>query len=351
MDENLRYIPEPTVSREPSLPVESMPQPQGQGFLPSRKAGAVAFLAACALVIGLYAAFISSPADFASDMIYLLEPGQTLSGAAQDLRAVRIIRSPFAFKVLGRLFAPASGIRAGEYEFAGRQNAIVVAWRLARGSYDLTLERVTIPEGLSSAEIAALISKNPKFYRFDAAEFKKLAAPYEGYLFPDTYFLMPNLTAEELVQVMTDTYKRRIEGLSADIKAFGKPIEDVIVMASIIEREARTEESRRTIAGILWKRLSQGMPLQVDAAFAFVNGKKDSKDLTLDDLAIDSPYNTYANKGLPPGPIGNPGLAAIRATVKPLDTPYFFYLSDDSGVMHYSVTHDEHVANKDRYLR
>ena len=122
-------------------------------------------------------------------------------------------------------------------------------------------------------------------------------------------------------------------------------------MASLIEEEARTEETRRIIAGILWKRLDKGMLLQVDSAFAFVNGEKDSKDLSLDDLKIESPYNTYLHKGLTPTPISNPGLDAIKATVEPIATKYYFYLSDDDGNMHYAVTHDEHVANKFIYLR
>jgi UPF0755 protein len=121
-------------------------------------------------------------------------------------------------------------------------------------------------------------------------------------------------------------------------------------MASIIEEEARTEETRRTIAGILWKRLDNGWPLQVDAAFAFVNGKKKSSELTVEDLAIKSPYNTYANKGLPPTPISNPGLDAISATIRPIATKYYFYLSDDDGNMHYAVTNAEHEANKAKYL-
>jgi UPF0755 protein len=150
---------------------------------------------------------------------------------------------------------------------------------------------------------------------------------------------------------MTETYQKRIQEIAPQIQAFGKPIRDVISMASIIEEEARTEESRRIIAGILWKRLSIGMPLQVDAAFAFVNGKKASADLTLDDLKIESPYNTYVNKGLPPGPISNPGIATIRATITPIPSKYLYYLTDNDGVMRYGITHDDHVANKNRYLR
>jgi UPF0755 protein len=131
---------------------------------------------------------------------------------------------------------------------------------------------------------------------------------------------------------------------------FGRPIKDIIKMASIVEEEARTEETRETIAGILWKRLDEGMPLQVDSAFAFVNGKKDSRYISTEDLAIDSPYNTYVHKGLPPTAISNPGLDSIKATVHPIKTKYYFYLSDDQGNMHYGATLDQHIENKQKYL-
>ncbi|MDO8579700.1 MAG: endolytic transglycosylase MltG, partial [bacterium] len=225
------------------------------------------------------------------------------------------------------------------------------AWRFSHSRYDLKNIRITIPEGFNSAEIAELFSKEKKFTHFDAKEFVSLVAKYEGYLFPDTYLFLPNITADDVMDIMLSNYQKRIETLAGEIKAFGRPVKDVINMASIIEEEARTAETREIIAGILWKRFDQGMPLQVDSAFVFVNGKKRSSDLTLEDLKIDSPYNTYVNRGLPPTPISNPGLDAIRDTVHPIATKYYFYLSDDEGNMHYAVTHDEHVANKEKYLR
>jgi UPF0755 protein len=210
---------------------------------------------------------------------------------------------------------------------------------------------VTIPEGFSSIDIVNALKLEKRFTKLDLKEFEKLAAPKEGYLFPDTYFFLPNITAQEAVDAMLRNYSERIETLASEMFVFGRSESDIIKMASIIEEEARTEESRRIIAGILWKRLDDGMPLQVDAAFAFVNGKKDSALLTLDDLKIDSPYNTYTNKGLPPTPIANPGLASIKATITPIETDYYYYLTDKEGNMRYGVNHDQHVANKDRYLR
>ena len=264
---------------------------------------------------------------------------------------MKIIKSSFVFKTFMVLFGGGRGLTAGDYYLENIQNVITLAWRFSHSRYDLKDVRITVPEGFNSKEIAELFGKQKKFTHFNQEKFITLATPYEGYLFPDTYLFLPNITVEDVIDVMLLNYQKRIETLASEIKAFGRPIRDVINMASIIEEEARTIETREIISGILWKRFDQGMPLQVDAAFVFVNGKKNSKDLTLEDLKIDSPYNTYVHRGLPPTPISNPGLDAIRATVHPIVTKYYFYLSDDEGNMHYAVTHDEHVANKEKYLR
>ena len=126
-------------------------------------------------------------------------------------------------------------------------------------------------------------------------------------------------------------------------------LKDIIIMASLVELEARTTESRKIIAGILWKRLSLGMPLQVDSVFLYINGKN-TYELTTMDLKIKSPYNTYLYKGLPRGPIGNPGLDALQSTVDPTKTKYLYFLSSHDGAMHYAKTFEEHKRNREKYL-
>jgi UPF0755 protein len=150
--------------------------------------------------------------------------------------------------------------------------------------------------------------------------------------------------------MMKNNFIEKIKTLDDKIKYFNKPLADIIKMAGILEEEARTMETRRVVAGILWKRLSMGMPLQVDSSFKYINGKI-SKTLTLDDLQIDSPYNSYTHKGLLPTPISNPGLGAIEAAITPIKTSYLYFLTDDAGNMHYGKTFEEHVANKEKYLR
>lgn len=339
---SIKYIPE--------APYEVALAPQGGSPVFSRKNLVIAGVALLAVLACLYRAFIATAPYMQSDIVITVEKGDTLSGVAEKLSEARTIRSRVAFKALVIFFSGSKGLQAGDYYFAEPQNAVRIAWRLTHSSYQLKNVRVTIPEGTNSIETADILAKQKNLTHFVKKDFLKIAAPYEGYLFPDTYFLMPNVTAQDVVDLMLDTYKMRIKALEKDIVAFGRPISDVIKMASIIEEEARTDETREIIAGILWKRLDEGMPLQVDAAFAFVNGKKDSRYISSEDLKIDSPYNTYVKKGLPPTPISNPGLDAIRATVHPIKTSYYFYLSDKDGNMRYAVTHDQHVLNKQKYL-
>lgn len=339
----LRYIPEPEYS--------SVIQDNKPPRRPSKMAIFVPAIGAALALVALLGVLFSPPKGFPAETLVTVERGETLSGFSSRLASEGVIRSPFAFKSLVTAFGGEKGLKSGDYYLGREQNALTLAWRFARGSYGLKDVRITIPEGTSAREIAAIFSKDERFTKFDAGEFLELASSSEGYLFPDTYHFLPNVLADDVVRAMRRNYEKRIEALGSEIAAFGRPREDVMKMASIIEEEARTEISRRIIAGILWKRLDEGMPLQVDAAFAFVNGKKDSALLTLDDLKIDSPYNTYAYKGLPPTPISNPGLDAIAAAIRPMKTPYYYYLSDDEGEMHYAMTHDEHVENKNRYLR
>ena len=189
-----------------------------------------------------------------------------------------------------------------------------------------------------------------KIKNFDKNEFLKIAESHEGYLFPDTYNFTFDATPQNVLDALLANFNKRIGEAQKQINDFGRPLTDVINMASIVEEEGRSPEVRQTIAGILWKRLDMGMPLQVDAAFAYIDGKT-TFQLATTDLEIDSPYNTYTRKGLPPTPITNPGLDAILLTVTPIQTPYLYYLTDKNGVMHYAKTYAEHLKNKEIYLQ
>ncbi|MDE2172881.1 MAG: endolytic transglycosylase MltG, partial [Patescibacteria group bacterium] len=173
--------------------------------------------------------------------------------------------------------------------------------------------------------------------------------PLEGKLFPDTYYFYENSTPQDVIQLLTRTFEEQTKPLLLDIQASGRTPADVITMASIVEKEAASSTDRRIIAGILWKRLDMGMPLQVDAPFFYLYGKT-SAELTLGDLQSDTPYNTYKYTGLPPTPIDNPGYEAIEDTVNPVKSDYLYFLSGKDGQMHYAATLAQHAANRLRYL-
>lgn len=289
-----------------------------------------------------------APASFPQREIVTIEPGTYLSQAADLLESEGIIRSPFLFKAFTVLVSGHRQVLSGSYLFDRPQSALKVAFRMANGIEGLPKIKVTIVEGATTKDISLALKKS--ISGFDSAAFLLLAKQYEGYLFPDTYYFYENTKPEAVISMLRNTFDQRTKAALPSIQAFGKPLSDVIAMASIVEKEATSTADRKIIAGILWKRVDMGMPLQVDPPFYYILGK-DSSELTLKDLASDSPYNLYTHKGLPPAPIDNPGLDAILDTVTPTGTKYLFYLSDKKGNMHYAATHEGHLANKDKYIQ
>ena len=306
--------------------------------------------AAALIFIGIIAAAVtfSAPSDFSSGITTHIPQNMTLSEAAEKLESQHIIRSAFAFKVAVALFHEGRGIQAGDYLWNEPQSAMRIAYRMAYGIQGLEEIKVTVPEGLASSDIARLLAKD--IPGFDSKGFLALAKPQEGYLFPDTYFFYENATPETVVDAMRANFERQISALSFQISLSGRSEKDIITMASLVEKEASSTTDRRIIAGILWKRLDDGMLLQVDAPFFYILGK-DSSELTATDLATTSPYNLYKHTGLTPTPINNPGMDAIEAALNPTKTNYYYYLSDTNGVTHYAVTFDDHLANERKYLQ
>jgi len=294
-----------------------------------------------------YVAWFRAPREFPPDSLFTVAEGATLYTTATRLAEQGIIRSPFWFTAVSVVLGGTRGLKAGDYLFGEPLSVLQIAWRLNRSAYALLPVSVTIPEGFNNREVAARLAE--RLMRFDTEQFTRAAEGKEGSLFPDTYRFLPNEKPERIIAEMEANFTRRISSLEQDIAAFGRPEREVIIMASLLEEEARTEETRRKVAGILWKRLDNKMPLQVDAVFPYIFGGK-PYDLTDSDLFVDSPYNTYKYLGLPPTPITNPGLDSIRAAITPITTPYWYYLSDREGNMHYAVTHDEHLLNRVRYL-
>jgi UPF0755 protein len=290
---------------------------------------------------------LSAPNNFVVNTLFTIEDGMTLDEVAHSLKSEGYIRSDVTLKLIVKaIFKNENGVTAGDYSFERPLSVVGVAKRILAGDFHLDPVRVTVPEGLNKYETADLLVK--RLPHLNKEEF--IAVASEGYLFPDTYFFPPNITPEKIVEVMRGNFDRRVATLEDKIAKFGRPLDDVITMASIVETEARKFDTRQKISDILWRRLNEGMPLQVDVSFKYINGKT-TFDLTLADLTLDSPYNTYKYAGLPPTPIANPGLDSILATVTPHETKFYFFLSDENGEMHYAETFDDHIANKRKYLQ
>ena len=300
-------------------------------------------------LVTFYATVVRAPEDFVQGRVVTIEEGATLTSVSEQFEQEDIVRSAFWLRVAVILLGGEGSVVAGDYFFKHRQGLPGVARNITGGGYGRDPVRVTLPEGMSVSEMARVL-EGMLDETFDAARFVELGKEREGYLFPDTYFFLPHVSEEEVIDVLADTFERRVAEIDDVIAAYGAPLEEVITMASILEGEAFTKESQQIIAGILWKRIDIGMPLQVDATFRYINGKN-SFQLTFDDLEIDSPYNTYEYRGLPPGPISNPGLRAIEAAVTPVESDYLFFLSDRDGNLYYSENFDEHRRKKARYLQ
>jgi len=246
-------------------------------------------------------------------------------------------------------YEPKKKIKTGEYFFEEKIDAVSLMTKISSDTYQKNFLKITIPEGFTLRDIAFLFENKGIWQAEELWETTGLPttkSSLEGFLFPDTYYIPTNISPESMVKIMLENFDKKTEGLfsSEDKKR------DVVTMASLLEKEASTEKDKKTISGILWKRLEVGMPLQVDAVFPYIIGKY-SLQLTTKDLKVDSPYNTYLYKGLPPGPIANPGLKSIEAALSPTESPYWFYLSDKDENVHYSATYDEHLLKKERYLR
>ncbi len=299
------------------------------------------------LVLLLYAVFLSAPMRFPEGMVVKVPKGESVRSIAAKLKENKIIRSKLLFETMVQLRG--GNIIAGEYSFQRRSSVFSVGSRVATGDFKITPIRIKILEGSTVREIAALLSE--KIPDFNDIQFLKLAKEKEGYLFPDTYFILPGATPETVLTMLENAFEESISrpDVAAAIQRSRKSLSDIVIMASLLEKEVPSTYDRRVIAGILWRRIELDMPLQVDAVFPYFLGKN-SFELTRADLAIDNPYNTYANKGLPVGPIANPSLDAILAAATPIQTNYLYYLSDRHSNLHYSVTYGEHLAAKRKYL-
>ncbi len=279
--------------------------------------------------------------------IITIPEGSTIQDVARVLYESQAVRSSVAMEMVLRFFERNAQVKAGDYYFDHPLTMLEVAQRVTHGIFGLEPVEVVVPEGSTTYQMAELFDQT--FERFDPVAFLLLTEDKEGFLFPDTYMFLPNVSTTQILETLEQTFYERIEEVEADIASFGRPIHDVITMASLLEKEAWDHEERRIIAGVLWERLRIDMPLQVDAVFGYIE-RTDTFNPKFSDLEVDSPYNTYKYKGLPPGPIGSPSLSAIRAAITPVETDALFYLHGKDGEIRVAKDYAEHLVNRRKFL-
>lgn len=294
--------------------------------------------------------------------VVTIDEGTTPDEIASTLKRQDLIRSERAFTWHVRLNGLAPEIKSGRFQLSGERSSEEIARALTEESALAT--RFTIPEGLTQYAVAERLKQ---LGVADAAEFRELkaadfpeydflrvlpdGATLEGYLFPETYAMpLPGTSAHDVAKVMLDQFREELAGFRNAVETSGRSIHEIVTLASIVEEEVRTTEDRRLVAGVLFRRLEEDIRLDIDATVRYALDKP-SDALTASDLDSDDPYNTRRFKGLPPGPIANPGTESILAVLEPTDSPYLFYLSAADGTTIFARTLEEHNANVEEYLR
>ncbi len=303
---------------------------------------------AALIFFGFLIGQVAPPIDFPSGGTYIhISKGTTARAVADKLSQAHIINSPTSFVVLTHIIDAQENIKSGIYRFVAPMSLFSVVHILRSGVQSVPV-RVTLPEGMTVQEMAPIISK--AIPNITKKMFIQVATPYEGYLFPDTYDFSPTETATQVVAQMRKNFDTRIASITPYIVTSGHSQKDTVIMASIVGKEARTLSDKRMIAGVLFHRLRIGMPLQVDVVFGFIFNKPTFTP-SAKDLRVQSPYNTYLHKGLPPTPIDNPGKGSIFAVATAPQTKYLYYLTGKDGKMHYSKTFSGHQRNMRLFLR
>lgn len=326
-----------------------------------KKWTAIAVVAAVLLGAGLFLAFGTSHTiersdrDAGENIYMVVKPGTTASEISDRLMQLGVIDSRLRFWWLMKLQGDASKFKTGTYVFTPHMDEQAVLDKLVAG--DTTVVKFTIPEGFGIKEIAKRLADEGLVDEQEFLAEAKDFAPYdymkkrpnvryaaEGYLFPDTYVIHSDVSAEGIMKMMAEDFDTRLTpALRQQAAAKGLSIHDLITLASLVEKEARYDEDRPIIAQVFFKRLQMGMPLQSDTTLQYLMaGPKE--DVSIEDTKIDSPYNTYQHEGLPPGPIASPGMKSILAVLNPANTDYLYFVADRQGHNHYSQTYDEHLA-------
>jgi UPF0755 protein len=317
----------------------------------------IAALAVCIallLILNLNSA-VSKTAGASID----IQKGMSAGEVAHLLKKKGYIRSAILFRIVSKSKGYESHFRSGRYKIPRAMRTDELARYIALtapGPIDI---RVTIPEGSNSSEIASLFFRKAKvdsqafaFFARDRETAKSLGidnATLEGYLYPETYFVVEGAKARDVIKLLVEQYRRTFtEPMRARARFMGMTVNQVMTLASLIETEAASDVDRPIISQVFHRRLKLGYPLQANPTIQYILGEK--RRVMDGDLQISSPFNTYLNKGLPPGPIASPGLKSITAALYPAGTDYLYFVSNGNGVHVFSRTLNEHQNAVSRYL-
>ncbi len=287
--------------------------------------------------------------------VIVVKPGMGANGIGNLLYEQGAIKSVFLFQMISKMQGMESSLQAGEYVINKNMTMQQIVAMLSKG--ETIYQQITIPEGYTTEQIAKLLQEKQLG---NAAIFKKISqhfVPYsymvntnpnvvykaEGYMFPNTYRISKGATEEQILSMMTSQFDKQFtENMRARANEMKLSIKDVIILASLVEKEAQLPADRPIIAGVFLNRLKLDMPLQSCATIQYILGYPKA-ELSIQDTEISSPYNTYQHMGLPPGPIANPGIEAIKAVLYPEKTAYIYFVADKQGAHHFSKTYDEHL--------
>lgn len=303
--------------------------------------GALAFL--FTLAAGVLFAFraFHEPGPHQAPTVVLIDKGQGLESMAQDLEAAGVIASTGLFEWGVRLAGAGRALQAGEYRIPARASMAQIMALLRAGT--VIIHKLTVPEGVTSAQVVALVNQAEKMSG------KVNEIPPEGRLLPETYHYTYGDSRTALVARMremmeaalSEAWRKRASNLPFDTR------EEALILASIVEKETAVPAERAMVAGVFVNRLRRGMPLQSDPTviYALSGGKDMDRALTRADLDIDSAYNTYRHRGLPPTPIANPGLESLHAAVNPMSTDALYFVADGTGGHTFATSYEQHQEN------
>lgn len=280
--------------------------------------------------------------------IFVIQKGQNVREIANSLKKQGLIKDPIVFFLLVKQLGLDGKIQAGDFRLSPSMDAKTLAENLTHGTLDIW---VTVPEGKRTEEVGEILKQSLSTYQ---ESWNKELTQHEGYLFPDSYLIPRDADIQMIITQMKKNFDQKYQELNNQYTS-SLPEEEVVILASLVEREAKLDQDRPLVASVLLNRRRIGMALQVDATVQYALGYQPQeknwwkRHLTREDLDLNSPYNTYDHPGLPPTPIANPGYKALEAIFTAPKTNYIYYISDKTGKNHYAKTFEEHRSNIEKY--